>query len=311
MTGTPTPVFLFGFERSGTTLLTMMVGAHPRISCPLSVTGTWWEYAEKLDAYGGLQSREWIARLVNDLAHHERLKLWGVDFDTAAISQQIEPGRYDHAVGAFHSAAAVAEGKRRWANMDIATLFAFERVAQLFPDARFVQIVRDGRDVALSFKGYRYGGRNAMEIADAWSRATTSADRIGTALGDDRYIRLRYEDLIAQPERTLSSLCAFIGEPYDPKMLDYASDVARKVPEDKRSLWPVLDRPPQTDRVERWRREMRTSERYVFEEAAEEALSRFGYERSKRGFSALGELHGAWCWLTRGARLKRLRLTGH
>lgn len=301
-----TPTFLFGFERSGTTLLTMMAGAHPRLSCPLSVTGTWWDFADRLDEFDGLESSAGITRMVATVAAHERLKLWNVEFDEAAIVEAIRPGRYDDLVDAFHTAAARAEGKEAWVNMDIGTLFRLEDVARLFPTARFVQIVRDGRDVALSFKGYRFGGLNAMEVADRWSRATVAADRIGNALGPERYLRIRYEDLIALSEQTLDRLCDFAGESYDPAMLDYAGDVSRKVPDATRDLWPVLDRPPQTDKIERWKREMKASERYVIEETAGEALDRFGYARGGAGFSAGGELHGAWCYLTRGARLKRL-----
>jgi len=278
-----TPVFLFGFERSGTTLFTMMVGAHPRLSCPLSV-----------------------ASLVDDLIDHERLKLWKVPFDRESLIAAVETGSYPHVVRAFHEAAAEAEGKPRWVNMDIATLFRLEEAVQLFPDARFVQIVRDGRDVAISFKGYRFGGLNALEVAEQWSRATVSADRIGSALGPQRYLRIRYEDLILSPEATLDRFCDFLGEQFDPAMLAYGDAVAQKVPDDKRDLWPVLDRPPQTDKVDRWRREMGAAERYVIEEAAGEALERFGYERSQSGFSPMGELRGAWCYLTRGGRLKRL-----
>ena len=302
--------FLFGFERSGTTLLSMMMGAHPRLSCPLSVTGTWWEFADRMEKFGGLREEEDIRRMVAALAAHERLRFWKVDFDEAEIAAQIRPGRYDDVVKAFHAATARAEGKVSWVNMDIATLFRLEDVAHLFPAARFVQIVRDGRDVALSFKGYRYGGLNALEVADRWSRATVAADRIGNARGPDRYLRIRYEDLIALPEQTLDRLCDFMGEAFDPAMLDYSGDVSRKVPDATRDLWPVLDRPPQTDRIGRWKREMKPSERYVIEEAAGEALDRFGYERGRGGFSAGGELRGAWCYLTRGARLKRLRGRG-
>ena len=179
-------------------------------------------------------------------------------------------------------------------------------VDAIVPEALYLYLVRDGRDVTLSFKGYRFGGLNALEVADRWSRATVAADRIGHALGPDRYLRIRYEDLIALSEPTLDRLCDFVGESYDPGMLDYAGDVSRKVPDATRDLWPVLDRPPQTDKIGRWEREMKASERYVIEEAAGEALDRFGYARGGSGFSAGGELRGAWCYLTRGARLKRL-----
>lgn len=306
MTTRPAPTFLFGFERSGTTLLTMMAGAHPRLSCPLSVTGTWWDFGRRLDAYDDLGTHADIARLVDDVSETERLKLWNVAFDKDEIASGVRPGRYDDVVNGFHGAAARAEDKDRWVNMDIATLFHLEEAVRLFPDGRFVQLIRDGRDVALSFKGYRFGGLNALEVAERWSVATVTADRIGSALGPERYLRLRYEDLIAMPEQTLDRLCDFIGERFAPEMLDYSDDVSRKIPGDKRDLWPALASPPQTDKIGRWRREMKPAERYVIDEAAGDALARFGYERPESGFSASGEIRGAWCYLTRGARLSRL-----
>ena len=73
------PLFMFGFERSGTTLLSMMVGAHPQIAVPLTVTGLWYRYATRLDQYGDLTSRDDVQRLVDDLLGEERIQLWDVE----------------------------------------------------------------------------------------------------------------------------------------------------------------------------------------------------------------------------------------
>ena len=63
------PFFMFGFERSGTTLLSMIVGAHPDIAVPLSVTGMWFRYGAKLDTYNNLETHEDVERIVDKTSH--------------------------------------------------------------------------------------------------------------------------------------------------------------------------------------------------------------------------------------------------
>ena len=76
------PTFLFGMERSGTTLLSMMIGAHPQVAVPLATTGMWIGFAKRLDAdFNGLATRGDIARLVDAILAHERIALWDAALD--------------------------------------------------------------------------------------------------------------------------------------------------------------------------------------------------------------------------------------
>ena len=88
------PLFMFGFERSGTTLLSMMVGAHPEIAVPLTVTGLWYRYAVRLAAYHDLATQEDLERLVTDLLAEERISLWDVTLKPGEILEHLPPGSY-------------------------------------------------------------------------------------------------------------------------------------------------------------------------------------------------------------------------
>ncbi len=77
------PFFVFGFERSGNTLLAMMLGAHPNIAVPLSTTGMWLRYAERLNDYARLAATNDMERLVDDLLAEQRIRLWDVQLTRA------------------------------------------------------------------------------------------------------------------------------------------------------------------------------------------------------------------------------------
>lgn len=302
------PLFMFGFERSGTTLLSMMVGAHPEIAVPLSVTGLWYRYARRLeDDYGHLATREDLERLVDALLAEERIRLWDVELDRDAVLDGLAPGSFAAVVARFHELYALAKGKPLWANIDIATLEHMDLANRLFPQARFLHIVRDGRDVALSHETYRYGGSNTLECAERWVQQLRTNLKMGAMLDPGRYRTLRYEDLVLDSENTLREVCRFIGVDYSPAMLDYPQMVADKIPESRRSLWPALDKPPVKSKVYGWKQRMGAAKRMVFENVANGLLRELGYEaygqlpKTPRGYG-----YELWCFLGRGGRFKRL-----
>lgn len=301
------PTFMFGMERSGTTLLSMMVGAHPDIAVPLATTGMWLSFARRLDDYNRLASQADLERLVDDLLAHERIRLWDGQFDRARILDGLPTGDWGAVVARIHGDYARQKGKPAWANIDIATLDGMDEVNGWFADARFVHILRDGRDVALSHQTMPYGSGNIAECAEAWARRTTTNAKMGRILGPDRYFTLRYEDLILDTQPTLERLCGFLGVAFSEQMLRYGEMVDEKVPEDRRWLWPALNKPPEKSKVGRWRHEMSPTQRIVFEGIANETLKAWDYQAYDRvPRSVRAQLLELWYFLGRGGRLKRL-----
>ncbi|GAB4154476.1 MAG: sulfotransferase [Sphingomonadales bacterium] len=300
-------IFMFGMERSGTTLLSMMVGAHPEIAVPLATTGMWITFADKLASFGNLQTDKDIRRFIDDIMLHERIALWDSTLDSERIYGASRTGDYGSIIAAFHQEYARQKHKPIWANMDITTLDHMEKLAIWLPQARFVHIVRDGRDVALSHQTMPFGGGNIMECAIKWNNRISTNMRLGHLLGPDRYHLLRYEDIILEPETSLKSLCDFIGVPFDPSMLHYGEMVDSKVPKDRQWLWPELKQPPQPSKVYRWRQEMRSIQQAVFERAAGNLLRRLDYpEGAFRDASVVGtHLAELYYFLERGGRTKR------
>jgi len=105
-----------------------------------------------------------------------------------------------------------------------------DHALRVFPQPRIVKLQRDPRDVARSsvqigFSGTTYHGVSQwIETEQAWDRAKAT-------LAPDRYIELRFEDLVADPESVLARVCAFMGVPYDPAMLHYAEQSTYERPD--------------------------------------------------------------------------------
>jgi SAM-dependent methyltransferase len=300
------PIFMFGFERSGTTLLSMMVGAHPEIAVPLTVTGMWYRFAQKARA-AGLETQEKLERLVDELLAEERIRLWDVVLTRDEVLHRLEPGSYAAVVERFHQLYARRKDKPYWGNLDIATLDEMDEARRWFPDARFLHIVRDGRDVALSHETMPYGASNTLEAAETWNQRLRTNFKMGAMLGPEQYKVIRYEDLISDSESTLRAMCQFFGVRYSEAMLDYPKMVDEKVPKERRWLWPALDKPPDRSKVSGWKARMGETKRVVFEGAAGPLLAELGYEVYGRvPKKPLAYLYELWCFLGRGGRFKRI-----
>ena len=189
------PIFVIGSPRSGTTLLRLILDSHPRISCGEethflrdleAVVGRNWD----LVATYGL-SRDWW------LSHIRRL------------------------YGDFQAEVLVRSGKARWAEKDPTYTLHLAFIEELFGDAVYIHLLRDGHDVVASFRD-RWGYKSAARAARTeWARYVDAARALEARLPAGRFLEVRYEDLVAEPEAQGRRLFAFLGEDWDPAVLDF------------------------------------------------------------------------------------------
>ncbi len=302
------PFFILGFQRSGTTLLRLMLDNHPDVAIPLDAPGLWVRYEARLSEFGDLATDQDAERLVQALLAEERIRLWQATLTPEGVLTCRTRSGYPGIVEAFYRAYAVEHGKRFWGDKDPGNMTRMDRVHRWFPEARFVHIIRDGRDACLSHLQQSFGIQDILACASSWREEVEWVRRMGRLLGPEHYHELRYEDLLMEPERWLRELCPFLGFDYDPAMLEYHRRVQDSVPDEKRHIWPKLDRPPEKDNAGRWRTLMSRSTRIAFEKRAGRVLGEIGYEilpgRPRGGW--LAELLSVWRRLSAGLR-RRLR----
>ena len=276
------PLFIVGFQRSGTTLLRLMLNAHPEIAIPHDSAELWPTYARlAATKYCGLRTADDVRRMIDDLLAEPRIRAWEVALPRDALLADALPSSFPEVMQRFHLVYARAQGKMRWGDKNTGTLVELDRLNAEFPRCRIIHFVRDGRDCALSHQHYMYGYENVLRVALEWREQVTLCHKMGAMLPRERFCELRYEDLLADPKGMLSRLCDLLGVSFSPLMLEYHRNVEDHVPQDRRSLWPLLGRPPLVSNAFKWKHEMSSGDRAIFERTAGELLRTFGYETSE------------------------------
>jgi hypothetical protein len=286
--GPPAP-FIVGVARSGTTLLRLMLDAHPELAIPPE-THFIPKVVKACDEPG--DPRERVFELITT---HRRWPDYGLDAgELRSRLDPIDPLTAGDALRAFYGLYAERRGKPRWGDKTPSYVRRMRRVESALPEAHFVHLVRDGRDVALSQVEVDFGPDAVEDAARDWVEGIGKARRQARRVR--RYIELRYEDLVADPEPPLRRVCEFIELPWDETMLDYhegASDRMAEVARDfERGGGPAIPasvrasrhtrvaEPPQRERAGRWRNDMTAADRERFEAIAGELLAELGYEVS-------------------------------
>lgn len=271
------PIFVVGAPRSGTTMLRLMLNAHPHIAIPFE-SDFIPKFYRRLGEYGDLRTPKNIARLLDDIAAQPFANRGGLIRDRTSVLAR-NPNSYSELVAAIYETYAAANGKIRWGDKDPDNVVEMDVLWKVFPGCRIVHIVRDGRGVANSLRKLEWGSKNLVKLARDWSWRVTLAHKMGMMLGPGYYLELRYEDLVRSPEPSLRSICDFVGEPFNQAMLGYHKNAAAAMPEFSLKFHSSSIRPPDLEKVTAWQREMSVTDRALFCEVAGDTLEAFGYPR--------------------------------
>ena len=270
------PIFLLGSQRSGTTMLRLMLNNHPNIAIPHE-TAFITIYHGKLKDYGDLENKDNARRLLDDVSQHPLVKRGKLITDPEAILGR-PISSYRDFVDAVFQTYADSLGKVRWGDKTPFYTPDIDVLHEIFPEAKFLHLVRDGRDVVVSQKSIEWMSGNLPKLILDWRWKTTIAHKVGSALGAN-FLEIRYEDLVRQPEKALRSICDFIDESYDAAMLHYSDRAEEVVPADSQKWHRHSIKPPDPSRLDRWKTDLTKAERIIFEQLAGDTLDMFGYER--------------------------------
>jgi Sulfotransferase family len=269
------PFFLLGHDRSGTTMLRLVLDRGEASVPPESMFLV--DFAPVRRA-GRLDDRGRAERFLREVWNHPRVRLWHLSADPPALPAGLSHEQaYRFAVTAPFVAYAQREGKTRWGDKTPLYLRHVDELAAVWPEARFLVLVRDGRDVALSVLPLPFGPNNVWAAARSWAQAV----RLGRQAEQSypgRVLTLRYEDVVERPAEAAERACAFLELRFEPDMLAVERTDSSKIVEDQSAWFTNVWAGINASAVGKWRTKMSPREQRIFESVAGQELKGLGYE---------------------------------
>ncbi len=271
------PIFV-GSGRSGTTLFRNIFDAHPELAmsheahfiAPMAKRRTAYEPAS------GFAIEAFVADLYAN-PNFRRLEL-----DEAVVREALgadRPLTTADAIRSVMASYADRESKPLYGDKTPGYVIHLELLGTVFPEAKFVHIIRDGRDVALAYVDRdEWGPSSVADAAHNWKSRVGRGRKAGTRLGPERYREVRYEDMVEDPEAMTQQLCAFLGLEFDPAMLRYHEKAEAFIASthDPAAFGNLAK--PITKGIRDWRRQMGPDDVALCEAIAGDLLADLGYE---------------------------------
>ena len=241
------PIFLVGADRSGTTVTRLMLAHHPQLALCSELSYT-------VELVSETREKPTLEEYYEYLETHRIFQASGFKIDKSL--------NYEELVNSFlYQYQQKAEKPLIGATVHL----YFDRLVEIWPNARFIHLVRDGRDVARSWIGKGWGG-TVWNGLHGWIEAETCWENLKAKIAPQQWTEIHYEDLILDPVSTLTQVCHFVGIPFDRAMLDYSETSPYDTPDPKL--------------VQQWRHKLSDYEIRLLESQVSEMLVERGYELS-------------------------------
>lgn len=273
------PIFVVGANRSGTTLVRLMLNAHPRIAIPEELNYF------KMGPYShSWDNPTWDANGYADFVDCvlERYLPLLPDLDAEAVRPHLldtNAPTYRTPYARLLDTWAATEGKARWGEKTPGNLFYVDWLIEMFPDAQFIYVQRDPRAGVASMQRVSFFPDdvifNALNRRKSWTVGHRLLRRVVPAA---QRITIRYEDLVRTPKQVAHTLCTFLGETYSPDMLRFHTNAEHYMKvEAATSFNAAATRPISDDRVEGWKNDLSSIEVAWIESICAKEMTHFGY----------------------------------
>ncbi|MBT8037060.1 MAG: sulfotransferase [Verrucomicrobiae bacterium] len=287
------PLFILGSPRSGTTLLRLLLASHQDILVPPECGYILWNAPAFADwSIRDAKNPARVDELVRAILSSKKMDTWGLDQHLLKENIIRFGSSYQRVCDAVIAAYAHKTGKtyKFWGDKNNYYIHYINEIASLFPDARFIHIVRDGRDVACSYREVMELESassfkpdlptEAGEIAEQWHKNVSTVEAsLSAMIKPKNTFRVRYEDIVTDCLPQMQGLCQWLAVDFDPNMLSFHKknmeqglEPSQTMDWKKRTLGPVS-----ADTLGRYSRLLSPEEIQCFNQIAKESLCRFDY----------------------------------
>lgn len=282
-------VFIIGNPRSGTSFLRSLLTNHPDIVIPPESHFFLW-LEEK---YSDWSAKEEIKPFLDDLYASTKFETWHLnrnDLQSWILSRH--SNSFQELIESIYLFYGVSNGKHGisiWGDKNKLWKDKLGSIKKYFPNAIYIHLVRDGRDVACSFKELaskkfesKYAPKlpsDIKSIANRWAENVDFIEEFKRTISEDNFIEVKYENLIQETEDELKLICRALNISFDQDMLYFNSDVKNFMFEPSEFMeWKSkLSDIPDFQNIGKYRNQLTDSEIVEFQKLAKTQLNRYKY----------------------------------
>lgn len=254
------PIFVVGCPRSGTTILSQLLAKTDY--CEPFETHYITKYYKKLNEFGDLSEFDNFKRLFSQILEERPIMQWKLSIDVDRAFTEMKPPSYKNIINEIGSQIAKKQNKLFWGDKTPRYLFDLDIIYDLFPESKYIYIIRDGRDVALSLLERPWPPYNIVACAEYWKRINSPNQTLGILEEKKQLYTVRYEDLLTDPEQKVKEIYLFLGQDYNAEKMSGLIGKLKK------------------GNFNKWQNKMKPYQIKLFEKYSANTLNRFGYETS-------------------------------
>lgn len=272
------PFFIIGSKRGGTTLLRLMLNKNSNIIVPPE--SHFFIPLLKKFTPKQLLSKEELVIAGNIIKYHPRFVTWNITenrFEELLGSLQT-PGSLSDLISVLFEEKTKEGGKERWGEKTPEYIDIIPEISALFPNAFFIALLRDGRDVNISLKQRGWEGWSIYQRALYWQRCARNMQFLKQSGINALFIK--YEELVQNPASTLKQITGFLDTPYEDQMMNFTEDYKKNITttEIATGVHTKLKRLPELSDIYKWKNSLSNNEIWKFESVCYEELLQSGYE---------------------------------
>lgn len=286
-------VFILGNPRSGTSLFRLMLNSHSMINATPECGFLHWWYKKYADWDSSCVTSNRLDEYISDLESSKRIEDWKMDY--AQLKEKIvqeNPDNYAKLGEIVYVFYGEQKGKKAKVIADKNNYYInhFNDLNEIWPDAKYILVIRDGRDVACSYLNIETLVTNSpykpklstdiKTIAKEWLTNNQNVLSFLESLNNNQFMVIRYEDFVTNSELYLTKVCNFLGLNFESNMLNYYIKNAKEQDEPLSSLdWKkkTLEKPDK-DNIGKYKMELEKQSIEEFNTTATDLLQKFNYE---------------------------------
>lgn len=273
------PFFIVGCPRSGTTLLCSLVDAHPELCVPPE-SHIFTRFSMFIKYYGDFSDDKNLYRFVHDFLSDSWIKHWRLSISAQQFIDDLIERSFAGCIDHLFEIYAMQFGKKRWGDKSPSHTGYVLEIKQLFPNAKFIHLIRDGRDVAESLVRVPFSPIDIVSNAQLWRKRVSFFHRAKKYLSQDDYLELSYESLVRNHRQELSRVFNFLNVApisYENTVPDSSRKMSIALGPHRKTIHDMLNEPISDKKVGIYKEVFNQRKIAIFETIAGDMLTTYGY----------------------------------